>query len=154
MFVDMEVSKSEVHKACKDYLEKKIEGLQAELDAVRESAIAETKSSMGDKYETGREMMMQERNRLGKQLDLLIDQRTTLESIDPDKNHDEIKHGALVSSDKSLFFISAALGQLEVGSKSVFVISGNAPISKTMEGKKEGDVFTFNGVSHSIEAIT
>ncbi|WP_425392155.1 hypothetical protein [Ekhidna sp.] len=149
----MAVSKSEVHKTCKDYLEKKIEDLQAELDAVRESAIAETKSSMGDKYETGREMMMQERNRLGKQLDLLTDQRMTLDAIDAEKHCSEVAHGCLVFTDKSVFFLGAALGQIQVGEKQVFVISGNAPISKEMEGKKEGDSFTFNGVIHSIEKI-
>ena len=154
MFVDMVVSKPVVHKACRDYLEKKIEALQAELDAVRDSAIAETKSSMGDKYETGREMMMQERNRLGKQLDLLTDQRATLDAIDPEKKCSAVKHGCRVVTDKSIFFLGAALGQIAVKGNQIFVISGNAPISKAMEGKTEGESFTFNGVSHTINRIS
>ena len=153
MFADMVVSKPVVHKACRDYLEKKIEALQAELDAVRESAIAETKSSMGDKYETGREMMMQERNRLGKQLDLLTDQRATLDAIDPEKKCSAIKHGCMVITDKSIFFLGAALGQLNVNGTMIFAISGNAPICKAMEGKKKGDSFTFNGAKHTIVRV-
>ena len=58
------ISKPKVHEACRVFLMQKIENLSTELEALREAAIAETKSSMGDKYETGREMMMQERNRL------------------------------------------------------------------------------------------
>lgn len=153
MFVDMAVSKSDVHKTCRVYLEKKIEDLQEELSAVRESAIAETKSSMGDKYETGREMMMQERNRLGKQLDLLTDQRTALDAIDPDKICDEVKHGCLVCTDKLIFFLGTAIGQINIDGQQVFVISGNAPITKEMNGKKVGDTFFFNGVSHEIKRI-
>ena len=154
MFVDMtHITKSDVHSTCRAYLQQKIEGLKEELEAVRESAIAETKSSMGDKYETGREMMMQERNRLGKQLDIYTDQLTTLESIDPDKSHDEVKHGCIVFTDKSTFFISSAIGQVNLNSQSVFAISNEAPIAKAMKGKKTGDVFSFNGATHTIKKI-
>ncbi|WP_420575515.1 hypothetical protein [Ekhidna sp.] len=155
MFVDMAVhiTKSEVHTTCRAYLEQKIEGLKEELEAVRESAIAETKSSMGDKYETGREMMMQERNRLGKQLDIYTDQLTTLESIDPDKSHDEVKHGCIVFTDKSTFFISSAIGQIDVNDQQIFAISNEAPIAKAMKGMRAGDIFNFNGTSQTIKKI-
>ena len=154
MFVDMtHITKSDVHSTCRAYLQQKIEGLKEELEAVRESAIAETKSSMGDKYETGREMMMQERNRLGKQLDIYTDQLTTLESIDPDKSHDEVKHGCIVFTDKSTFFISSAIGQISVNDQQIFAISNEAPIAKAMKGKKTGDAFSFNGATHTIQKI-
>ncbi|MEQ9466561.1 MAG: hypothetical protein RLN88_04065 [Ekhidna sp.] len=147
------ISKAEVHKGCKDHLLQKIDDLKKELEAVKESAIAETKSSMGDKYETGREMMMQEGNRLGQHLDLFISQLATLESIDLDKRFCEVNHGCLVFTDKSIFFISSAIGQVSIDGKQVFAISGEAPIAKSMKGKKEGEPFSFNGITQIIKKI-
>lgn len=108
---------------------------------------------MGDKYETGREIMMQERNRLGQQLDLLTTQLTTLESIDPEKQFNEVKYGCLVNTDLSVFFISSAIGQVPVEGKQIFAISGEAPIARSMQGKKEGESFSFNGITQIIKKI-
>ncbi|MEQ9007846.1 MAG: hypothetical protein RLP12_08185 [Ekhidna sp.] len=120
---------------------------------MRESAIAETKSSMGDKYETGREMMMQERNKLNKQLDICVHQLTALNAIDLDKIYTEVRHGALVETNKGLFFISVALGALEKEKVKFFAISGEAPIAKQMIGKKRNDNFYFNNQQYNISGL-
>ena len=126
------LSKPVVLAACQQHITKKIKGLKSELDAVQESAIADTKSSMGDKYETGREVMMQERNRLAAQLDILSDQLAALNAIEPKKTHDEVRQGSLVETDKAIFFLSAAIGQVAIEDHQVFAISGAAPLGKLL----------------------
>lgn len=142
--------KKEVHNECIDLLESKLKALQVELVAVRESAISETKSSMGDKYETGREMMMQERNRLSSQLDLYLNQLATLKSIDAEKPLRQAKSGSLIQTNKGWFYISTPIGQVVISDKPIFVISPNAPLAKEMMNKTVNDSFTFNGQTQTI----
>jgi transcription elongation GreA/GreB family factor len=142
-----------VHQACIELLEKKIESIKTEVDAVQESAISDTKSSMGDKYETGREVMMQERNRLSSQMDLFTDQLTRLNALVPDKKHNEVRQGSLVRTDKAIFYLSVAIGQLNVNDKQIFAISSAAPLAKGMIGKKEKDSFSFNNVTYVIQHL-
>ncbi|WP_370087772.1 hypothetical protein [Ekhidna sp.] len=142
--------KKEVHDTCVKLLEGKIGDLEAELAAVRESAISETKSSMGDKYETGREMMMQEGNRLSHQLDLYLSQLATLKSIDAEKSLDHVKSGSLIQTNKGWFYISAPIGQVVHNEKRIFVISPSAPLAKEMMNKAINDSFTFNGQAQTI----
>ncbi|WP_462250745.1 GreA/GreB family elongation factor [Ekhidna sp.] len=147
------VSKTQIKSALLDLLEKKIDSVQVELTAIRDSANSETKSSMGDKYETSREMMTQEQNRLGAQLNLLVDQLNACTMIDTDKIFTEVSYGCLVQTDKSHFFLSVAVGQITVNGQSFFAISGEAPIAKAMVGKKVGEPFTFNKITQNIERI-
>ena len=147
------LSKPEVLAACQEHISKKIKGLKGELDAVQESAIADTKSSMGDKYETGREVMMQERNRLAAQLEILSDQLASLNAIEPKNKHDEVRQGSLVQTDKATFFLSAAIGQITINDQQVFVISGAAPLGKAMKSKKAKESFSFNSQTYSIKHL-
>ena len=55
--------KQELYKQCKNYVSNCIDTAQKAIDDAVESANDDTKSSAGDKYETGREMMQQEIDR-------------------------------------------------------------------------------------------
>lgn len=147
------LSKSIIHSACIQYMERKINALLAELKEVQASATSETKSSMGDKYETGREMMMQERNRLGDQLNIQKEHLAVLNAIDPHMLNNVVGHGCVVKTDRAIFFISAAAGQIEVEGSKVFLISGNAPLAKAMMGRQQQESFSFNQQSYTIESI-
>ena len=52
------ITKEQVLQHCQEMIDGQIAELSNEIAKVEESAANETKSSMGDKYETGREMMM------------------------------------------------------------------------------------------------
>lgn len=147
------ISKSKIRDVFIDLLQQKIATLNKELEAVREAANSETKSSMGDKYETGREMMMQERNRLGGQLEVFADQLAAFNSIKLDKKYSKVSYGSMVQTSEVIFFLSTATGPLKIDGHSVFAISGEAPIAKTMIGKQVGDTFSFNNKSFTIKEI-
>lgn len=147
------ISKEKIRDAFVDYLKQKVNDLESELVAIKESATSETKSSMGDKYETSREMMMQERNRLGSQLNVFSDQLAALNTLDVDKKFDEVSYGCIVQTSEAIFFISAAVGSLKIGELNYFAISGEAPLVKAMVGKKVGETFSFNKKNFSIKFI-
>lgn len=59
----------------------------------------DTKSSMGDKYETGREMLQQEINNLQNQLNAFLLQKQSILSIKTDKCS-KVEKGSLVETEK------------------------------------------------------
>lgn len=147
-----DISKIEVLNFCTSHLQEKISELKSEIRKVIEDATNETKSSMGDKYETGREMMMQERTKLSDRLEILLKQKVQIELID-DKEHDVIKYGSLVQTNLGVYLIATALGAIKLDNKQIYVISQGAPVAKKMIGKKAGDKFSFNGKEQVINQV-
>lgn len=103
----------------------------------------DTKSSMGDKYETGREMLQQEINTLQLQVNEVIKQIDFLQKI-PIKNSLIVEKGALVSLENGMFFISVSLGEIALDNTKIRPISPESPLAKAMMGKKKGDAFQLN----------
>ena len=145
--------KKKIFDLCTAILEEKIAALKEEMDQVQQSAISDTKSSMGDKYETGREVMMQEKNRLGAQLEIYLKQAAALVSLELANKPSAIKLGSLVSTNKGMFFIAVPLGVVKAEDKNVFVISLGSPVGKAMIGKTVGQQFSFNKTVYLIEEI-
>lgn len=66
---------------------------------------------------------------------------------------DAIGFGALVKTDKALFFISIAAHIFKIGEQNVICISTEAPIYSFMRGKKAGDSFTFAKNTYNILSV-
>ncbi|KAB1228917.1 GreA/GreB family elongation factor [Chryseobacterium viscerum] len=112
----------------------------------------DTKSSMGDKYETGREMLQQEINNLQRQLNEVLNQQAVLQKITSDPS-EKVQNGALVKTNKGLFYISVSMGEIAVDNQKVMTVSAESPLVKVMYGKKTGESFTVNTISQTIENI-
>lgn len=112
----------------------------------------DTKSSMGDKYETGREMLQQEINNLQRQLNETLNQQAVLQKITSDPS-EKVQNGALVKTDKGLFYISASMGEISFDKQKIMTVSAESPLVKAMFGKKMGETFTINNIHQNIENI-
>lgn len=112
----------------------------------------DTKSSMGDKYETGREMLQQEINNLQRQLNEVLSQQAVLQKITFDPS-EKVQNGALVKTNKGLFFISVSMGEFVFENRKIMTVSVESPLVKAMFGKKMGDNFTINNINQDIEHI-
>ena len=122
-----------------------------EINSINDSKANETKSSAGDKYETGMAMLQMEEQKANVQLAKAKELQKTLSMIDPTEKQDSAELGSLVETSNGNYFISIGLGQIEIGGKSIFVLSIASPVGLQMKGKKAGDVFQFNG--NTIEII-
>ena len=80
----------------------KITQLQTALEALRESAGNETKSSAGDKFETARAMLQAEQERMGKQLKEAMEQKAAMEQMDISLQTRQAIKGSLVTTNKGL----------------------------------------------------
>lgn len=52
-----------LYRQCLDYVQKRMDAAQQGIDEAQQASKEDTKSSAGDKYETGRAMMQQETDR-------------------------------------------------------------------------------------------
>lgn len=126
------------------YLESLIEDLRASNN--------ETKSSMGDKYETSREMMQQEITRIQNQLNEVLIQQELFLKITP-LTTERIVNGSYVETSMGNFCIACSLGEINYNGKRVFVLSNATPLAKGILGKQIGDSFEMNGKKFTINCI-
>lgn len=148
----MSVDKQTLLKAANEVLKEKLSDIQTELDGLDRSLKNETKSSAGDKYETSREMIQQEREKL---YELQANTKRMLDLLSASMNiaAKTVETGALVQTDKALLHISVPLGKITTKESTAFFISPSSPLAQAMLNKKVNDEVTFNGVSHKIRSI-
>ena len=145
------MNKTELIKLINQKLYEKIQTFE-KLIAETRASNNDTKSSMGDKYETGREMLQQEINNLQVQLNEVLKQQDFLKTILV-KPSDKAEKGAIVKTERGLFFISVSLSELSFEHQKIICISPESPLAKAMNGKQKGEVFSLNNMSQKIVDI-
>lgn len=145
------MEKASLLSSIKEKLSEKIENFERLISETRASS-NDTKSSMGDKYETGREMLQQEINNLQVQLNEILKQKDFLKTLLP-KPSEKAEKGAIVKTEKGLFFISVSLGEIKIDSEKIICISPESPLAKAMNGKQKGEGFSLNNMSQKIVEI-
>lgn len=134
-------------------LQSRLEDAQQELATSQESLGNETKSTAGDKYETGRAMLQIELQKLAMQRDKVEQQLQILFKVDPQKACDKVEFGALVQTDKERYLIAVGLGKVELEGGVVYVISPDSPIARALQDKKAGERISFQGRELNLLAI-
>ncbi|MEO1051313.1 MAG: 3-oxoacyl-ACP synthase [Bacteroidota bacterium] len=142
--------KEKLYKKCQKIIEGRINSANEAIEAARSAANAETKSSAGDKYETGRAMMQLEQERLSVQLSEALKLKKTLDQTKPDQANKDIALGSLAITNHGSFYISVSLGAIDIVNKTYMAISLATPIGKQLNGKKAQDDFVFNGRQYTI----
>ena len=135
-------------------LDKKIESAQQAIDSAKESRDNETKSSVGDKYETSRTMMQFELEKHIIQKSKAESQKNELMKIDIHKKYDKVELGSLVFTDAGDFFIATGLGKITIDNRTVFCISPASPAGKLLQNKHAKEVFLWQGEPTSITQIS
>jgi len=64
--------KTQLLELCNQSLDTRLQNVLAVIEDIKQSLQSETKSSAGDKHETGRAMLQLEREKAGHQLDVLL----------------------------------------------------------------------------------
>lgn len=135
------MDKTKVHETCLEILEQKIVIARQGMEEAQASANNETKSSAGDKYETGRAMSQRERDLHARQLAELMNMKKTLATVDPRKTCSKVELGALVKTETSVYYISVSLGAVEIENQKFMAISAISPIAQAILNKKANDSF-------------
>jgi transcription elongation GreA/GreB family factor len=147
------IDKTSLHQYCINLLEDKINAIKKEIANAKESANADTKSSMGDKYETSRAMLQIQQENLTKQLAETNSLLNQLEKLDINAQSNSAINGSLVFTENVVLFLAAALGKINFMKKDIMVISPQSPIGKILLGAKVGDSIQFNKTTYKINNI-
>jgi len=145
------MEKSEILELIKQNIAEKISTFE-NLIAETRASNNDTKSSMGDKYETGRKMLQQEINNLQVQLNEVLKQQAVVKSLSS-KPSSKAEKGALIQTDKGIFYISVSLGNLSLNGAKIFCISPDSPLAKSLDQKTEGETISLNNVTQKIIKI-
>ena len=139
------MTKPALHAACLAFIAQRMAAARTAMQAAQESSSSETKSSAGDKYETGREMANAERDRHATQLQQARQQQAELLRISPDAPCDTVRPGALVHSSLGWFYLGIGAGQLVVAGRACVAVSAGAPLALALKGKRAGEEAVFQG---------
>lgn len=145
--------KQELHRRVIEILDEKIEMLQEAIFSAKESRDSDSKSSAGDKYETGRAMMHIEIDKNEIQLKNILRLKNEVLKINAQKIVQHVEFGAIVCTQQGQYFIAVALGKIEVRDTSFYSISLASPLGKAMQGLTEGEYFVFQGKPEVIKEI-
>ncbi|MGI4834462.1 MAG: hypothetical protein ACRYFK_13485 [Janthinobacterium lividum] len=146
--------KAACYAACLAYVHERLAAARAGMAAAQESSNSETKSSAGDKYETGRAMAQQERDRHAAQLHEAQRLLADLQKLNPELPAAAVRLGALAATTLGVFYVSSGAGRLRTTEGQEFVaVSPSAPLMQALAGLGAGEEAVFNGRLVRVEAV-
>ena len=145
--------KNELLQHCQNYCLARLERIQGEIDKINLSLTSETKSSAGDKHETGRAMLQLEREKLGAQLLEAEKMKKVLDKVTAMNQKERIALGSLVQTDSVNYYIAISAGRVRYQEDDVFCISPSTPIGRLLIGKTVGETIQFNGNEQRITKV-
>ncbi len=138
---------------CKETVQKRFQKIKQTINDIDESLLEESKSSSGDKHETGRAMLQIDRENAGKQLREIEPLQEVLRKIEIKVVSDYARLGSLIFTDKAIYFIGISAGEVTIDKSSYYCVALQSPIGALLSGKKKGEQFLFNEKSHKITSV-
>lgn len=145
--------KEELYKQCELFVNTKLQTIENTIKSNQEDLASETKSSAGDKHETGRAMLQLEMEKAGQQLQVVTEMKTTLARINIQENSNVCKLGSIVKTNNINYFIAISAGKLTITGNNYYAVSTKSPIGRLLIGKKEKEEVNLNGKQIIINSI-
>ena len=142
--------KVKLYNLCLEFVSNKLQTVNLTINEIQESLLSETKSSAGDKHETGRAMLQLEREKAGQQLSEIEKTKQILSKINPETTSKNIGLGSVIFTTQSNYFISISAGELKVENDTFYAISASTPIGQLLLGKSVGDKVTFRNMNFEV----
>lgn len=151
---DMIDLKQQLYSLCQQHIANSIREIEVALADRREAMHNETKSSMGDKYETTREMLQQDINMNLDRLNKAKADEAALMSINPESSSPVVVPGSLVQCSNGNFYIAISAGHFTIEQVKYYAVSLSSPIGSQLKGKQAGDTFVLNGKNNTIHSVS
>lgn len=130
---------------CRSFIENRLNRIEKNIKEVQESLTAETKSSAGDKHETGRAMLQLEREKLGQQLAEAEKIAQILAKVPRADSTKTIRLGSYVKTTAGNYYLAISAGALKIEGDSVYCISPETPIGQLLMARSVGGRVVFRG---------
>lgn len=135
---------------CEKQVAARYSKIKQTIAGIEESLLEESKSSSGDKHETGRAMLQIDRENAGKQLHEIEKVMQLLKKIDVKAISDYARLGSLVYTNRFTYFISLSIGTVAIENVAYLCVALNSPVGMLISGKKKGENFNLNGIDYKI----
>jgi transcription elongation GreA/GreB family factor len=145
--------KEALFKQCEAFVNKRLQTVEDIISSNQKALQSETKSSAGDKHETGRAMLQLEMEKAGQQLGGINHMKEILSKINISKNSNIAHLGSIIETNSVNYFLSISAGQITVADKVYFAVSVSSPIGKLLLGKNNNDEVIFNNQRTIIKTI-
>lgn len=145
--------KYKLYSECVNYVELKVKQTTNLIDGLQHSANLEIKSSMGDKYETGRTSIHLEMEKHSQQLNEFYNLKKILYQINAAKVYDSVQPGCAVYTNRGNYFIAINAGEFDVEGKKFLTISLASPLGKELHKRKRGESFSFRNKVFKINGV-
>jgi transcription elongation GreA/GreB family factor len=142
-----------LYNQCLLFIEQRVANSLLAMQTATDSGNDETKSSAGDKHETGRAMAQLEQEKTAKQLQECLELKATLLKIDPQQQSTSVLLGSIVYTNNGIFYISIPAGKLQIDTTSYYAISAVSPVALKLKGLSAGNTAEFNGQKYTIEKV-
>lgn len=137
--------KETIHRAFRHRLQEDVAFLKRSIQETQMSANEETKSSAGDKYETGRAMAHLEIEKLSL---LLQEKQVALQFLDRlnyQQTFRRAEPGSLVETSSGFFYIAVHGGHIMLDGIQITAISAGSPLAKALHAKEPGQQIVLKG---------
>jgi transcription elongation GreA/GreB family factor len=139
--------------ACMDYVEARIGRFNATMKELEEALKPESRSCMGDKYETSRAMLHLEFEKVSGQVEQFNNLRRTASLIEKQPVLKKAGFGSAVQTTGANYFIAIPAGEIKAGGESYFAVGIHSPVAQQLLGKAVGEDFSINGRTMQITKI-
>jgi len=129
---------------CNNFVNNKLATIETIMSENRIALEQESKSSAGDKHETGRAMLHLEMEKASQQLGVAKQMNELLDKIQLNSVSKKIKLGSLITTDQGIYFLSISAGEISLGDKLYYAISPSSPIGSLLLGKEKGEKILLN----------
>ncbi|WP_372793821.1 3-oxoacyl-ACP synthase [Lutibacter sp.] len=136
--------KRKLYEACLLFVDEKYNTVTSIIESNKKALFSETKSSAGDKHETGRAMLQLEMEKASQQLAVIFEMKEALSKIEIQKTSKMICLGSLIITNKASYFLAISTGKITIENTNYYAVSTNSPIGKQLLGKSIGDRIPFN----------
>lgn len=136
--------KKRLFETCLLFVNERLNTITNSIESNKKALFSETKSSAGDKHETGRAMLQLEMEKASQQLVSIIEMKEVLAKIETQKTSEIICLGSLIITDKANYFLTISSGKISIDNIDYYSVSTNSPIGQQLLGKKVGDEIPFN----------
>ena len=137
--------KKQLYNICETFLLERESTLHGIIEGIQNDLHSETKSSAGDKHETGRAMLQLEREKAGKQFSAITKQKELLAKVNLYSSSNRVRLGSLIHTTNGVYFLAISKGMVSIDNTDYYIIAPQSPIGKLLLGKQINDSITFNG---------
>ena len=140
------LNRREVAEALAAAMEFGLARARTAFEELQTSLEGESKSTAGDKHETGRAIVQMEMEQAAARLSRVEGMMRQWHALEPLRGREQVRPGAIVSTDQGGFILGVAWGKFEgPGDATWRAISSDAPLAQAMQSLGPGDTVEFRG---------